>query len=58
MVAVYPGPCCIQLADIVCGAVARSFKGRRRKGQRNLLRIIGHREIYVQFWPRNKNPEP
>jgi len=48
----------IQLADMVCGAVARSFKGRRRKGQRNFRRVIAHREIYVQFWPKNKSPEP
>ena len=42
----------IQLADMVCGAVARSFKGKRRKGQRDYRRVIAHREIYVQFWPR------
>lgn len=48
----------IQLADMVCGAMARSFKGRRRKGQRDFRRRIAHREIYVQFWPKNKNPEP
>lgn len=42
----------IQLADMVCGAVARSFKGRRRKAHRDFRRVIAHREIYVQFWPR------
>jgi hypothetical protein len=42
----------IQLADMVCGGLARSFKGKRRKGQRDYRRFIAHREIYVQFWPR------
>ncbi|OGB92097.1 MAG: hypothetical protein A3H39_20755 [candidate division NC10 bacterium RIFCSPLOWO2_02_FULL_66_22] len=48
----------IQLADMVCGAVARSFKGKRRKGQKDFRGRIAHREMYVQFWPKNKNPEP
>lgn len=48
----------IQLADMVCGAISRSFKGKRRKGQRDFRKRIAHREIYVQFWPKNKNPEP
>jgi len=48
----------IQLADMVCGAVARSFKRRRRGGRRNFRRVIAHREMYVQFWPKNKSPEP
>lgn len=42
----------IQLADMVCGAVARSFKRKRRKGHQDFRRKIAHREIYVQFWPR------
>lgn len=46
----------IQPADMVCGAVARSFKRKRRKGQRDFRRKISHREIYVQFWPKNKSP--
>lgn len=48
----------IQLADMVCGAISRSLKGKRRKGEQNFRRRIAYREIYVQFWPKNKNPEP
>ena len=41
----------IQLADMVCGAVSRSFRSDSKKDQspRSLIR---HREIYVQFWPK------
>ena len=40
----------IQLADMVCGAVARSF--RRDKKDHDLYRkIIRHRELRVQVWP-------
>ena len=35
----------IQLADMVCGAVARSFKRKRRKGQQDFRRRVAHREI-------------
>ncbi len=48
----------IQLADMVCGVISRSFKGKRRKGKKDFRKQIAHREIYVQFWPKNKNPEP
>jgi len=43
----------IQMADMICGAVARSFKSNHKNDwqYRNLIR---HREIYVQFWPTNK----
>lgn len=41
----------LQLADMICGAVARSF--RRDKDERMKFRkIIHHREIRVQRWPR------
>lgn len=40
----------LQLADMICGAVARSFSD---KTDSKLYRsIVSHREIYVQFWPR------
>jgi hypothetical protein len=40
----------LQLADMVCGAVARSYGS---KTDARLFRgIIRHREIYVQFWPK------
>jgi hypothetical protein len=40
----------LQLADMVCGAVARSYSG---KADANTYRkYIKHREIYVQLWPR------
>jgi Protein of unknown function (DUF3800) len=39
----------IQLADMVCGAVARSFSG---KPDANVYRsIIQSKESYVQVWP-------
>lgn len=41
----------IQLADMVCGSVARSFKSE--KADRAVYRkIIGHRELDVQLWPK------
>ena len=40
----------LQLADMVCGAVARCYSGKAEAREcRNLIR---HREIYVQFWPK------
>jgi hypothetical protein len=41
----------IQLADMVCGAVARSFKGDKK--DRLVYRaIIQEKEVRVQFWPK------
>ena len=41
----------IQLADMVCGAVARSY--RTDKADRAVYRrIVRHRELKVQVWPR------
>jgi len=42
----------LQLADMVCGAVARSF--RKRSGEDRLCyrKIIRHREGRVQLWPK------
>ena len=41
----------VQLADMVCGAVARSY--RKDKGDRFVYRdIIRAHETKVQFWPR------
>ncbi|MFL5328868.1 MAG: DUF3800 domain-containing protein [Gemmataceae bacterium] len=40
----------IQLADMVCGAVARSFK-EDKADQHDYRRVIKRREIRVQFWP-------
>ena len=40
----------LQLADMVCGAVARSYKNKPDK--RIYRKLISHREIYVQFWPK------
>jgi Protein of unknown function (DUF3800) len=40
----------LQLADMVCGAVARGYtKPEESNRYRN---IISHREIDVQFWPK------
>lgn len=41
----------LQLADMVCGAVARSYK--TEKANREIYRrIISQRELHVQFWPK------
>jgi len=40
----------LQLADMVCGATARSYTKSEEKGR--YRRIISHREIQVQFWPK------
>lgn len=40
----------LQLADMVVGAVARSFSGK--KDSPDYRRLIAHREIYVQAWPK------
>ena len=40
----------LQLADMVCGAVARSYN--QKDDAETYGRLIAHREIYVQFWPK------
>lgn len=40
----------LQLADMVVGAVARCYSGK--KDSRECRSLIAHREIYVQFWPK------
>lgn len=41
----------LQLADIVCGAIARSLQPNKPDA-RDYRRVIRHREIKVQVWPR------
>ncbi len=41
----------LQLADMICGAVARSFN-REKSNARTFRKAIGHRELAVQVWPR------
>jgi hypothetical protein len=41
----------LQLADMVCGAVARSYKLSDERGYR-FRKLIAHRELNVQVWPR------
>ena len=41
----------IQMADMICGAVRRSFRSDEKQDQQ-YRDIIRHREIYVQFWPK------
>ena len=41
----------IQLADMIRGAVARSFQARR-KDRHTYREIVRHRELRVQVWPR------
>ena len=40
----------VQMADIVCGAIARSYGNK--PDARVYRGLISHREINVQFWPR------
>jgi len=40
----------LQVADMVVGALARSFSGK--KDARVYRNLIAHREIYVQVWPQ------
>ncbi len=42
----------IQLVDMVCGAVARSYKDK--SDSKIYRKIIAHREGNVQFWPNKK----
>jgi hypothetical protein len=41
----------LQLADMVCGAVARSFSQKKRSSTM-YRKIIRHRELDVQVWPK------
>ena len=40
----------LQFADMICGAVARSYSGKA--DAREYRALISHQEIYVQFWPK------
>jgi hypothetical protein len=40
----------LQLADMVCGALARSYGGK--SDAESYRKIIRHREYSVQFWPK------
>lgn len=40
----------LQLADMVCGAIARSYG--QKEDAKTYRSLISHREIYVQFWPK------
>jgi hypothetical protein len=40
----------LQLADMVVGAVARAYSGK--SDARVYRKLIAHREIYVQLWPK------
>jgi hypothetical protein len=41
----------LQLADMVCGAIARSYR-TDKTSPRKFRRLVGHRELSVQVWPR------
>ena len=47
----------LQLADYVAGAINRSVQ-KKRKWSKDYRKIIAHREIYVQIWPKQKTPDP
>ena len=40
----------LQMADMICGAVARDFNQPKEKGL--YRKIISHREIWVERWPK------
>jgi hypothetical protein len=40
----------LQMADMICGAVARSYKNKL--GCTVLRSLVSHRELEVQFWPK------
>ena len=40
----------LQLADVVCGAVARSYTAPAENNR--YRKLISHREMQVQFWPK------
>jgi hypothetical protein len=46
----------LQLADMVAGAINRSFGCKADRGA--YRQLISHRELRVQFWPRYKKEEP
>ncbi len=46
----------IQLADMVAGALNRS-QGDKSDAE-NYIKVIRHREAYVQVWPNRKNKKP
>ena len=41
----------LQVADMVCGAVARSYN-EGKKDQWNYRNSISHRELLVEVWPK------
>lgn len=40
----------VQMADMVCGAVARSYS--EKDDAKTYRQLVAHREIYIQFWPK------
>lgn len=40
----------LQMADMVVGAIARTYGGKA--DAQEYRKLIAHREIYVQFWPK------
>ena len=40
----------LQLADMICGAVARSYS--QKDDAKTYRALVAHREIYVQLWPK------
>ena len=47
----------LQLADMLCGAVARSFL-RTKKEARAYRSAVSQREEHVQYWPSDDNEKP
>ncbi len=41
----------VQLADMVCGAVARKYSGKT-KASDEFVRLIRNREERIQLWPK------
>lgn len=41
----------IQLADMVCGAVAKSFTGDKQVEAGRFLKMVEKRKVAIQFWP-------
>lgn len=42
----------IQMADMVCGAIARSYKEGKTGDKMRFRRLISHRELDVLLWPK------